>query len=198
MSDGSVTGMFLCEDKDRGLKVLGIVSVLCVQLRTPFHEFCLRSDVLCRSCQEKMEKGEFSELDLEISKILMSPEEDKASTGEVEFLKSYAARGILLIKLRKGGVAHLSAQLNDLQDKIRNATRRKAVFFDEGEPLRAVSERLLYPARILSSRTSWLPGGANLTVMRVDGKVEVDLKEAAKLLSDLYGVELNITSNPST
>ena len=184
--------------KDRGLKVLGIVGVLCVRLRTPFHEFCLRSDVLCRSCQEKLEKGEVSEFDLEISKILMSSEEGKVSTEGIEFLKSYAARGILLIKLRKGNMAHLSAQLNDLQDKIHHATRRKAVFFDEGEPLRAVSERLLYPARILSSRTSWLPGGANLTVMKVDGKLDVDLREAAKLLSDLYGVELNITSNSPT
>jgi hypothetical protein len=186
---------FCARSKDRGLKVLGIVGVLCIQLRTPFHEFCLRSDVLCRSCQEKLEKGEFSKLDLEISKVLMASEEGKASTEGIEFLKSYAARGMLLIKLRKGSMVHLSAQLNDLQDKIRRATRRKPVFFEEGESIRAVSERLLYPTRILSSRTSWLPGGANLTVMKVSGKPDVDLKEAAKLLSDLYGVELNITSN---
>jgi hypothetical protein len=142
-----------------------------------------------------LEKGEFSKLDLEISKVLMASEEGKASTEGIEFLKSYAARGMLLIKLRKGSMVHLSAQLNDLQDKIRRATRRKPVFFEEGESIRAVSERLLYPTRILSSRTSWLPGGANLTVMKVSGKPDVDLKEAAKLLSDLYGVELNITSN---
>ena len=61
-----------------------------------------------------------------------------------------------------------------------------------------MSERLLYPARILSSRTSWLPGGANLTVMRIDRKSDVDLREAAELLSGLYGVELNITSNSAT
>jgi hypothetical protein len=34
--------------------------------------------------------------------------------------------------------------------------------------------------------------------MKVDGKLDVDLREAAKLLSDLYGVELNITSNSPT
>ena len=180
---------------DRDLKILGTLGVLRVRLRTPFHEFCLRSDVLCRSCQEKLDRGEFSEFDLEISKIMMSLEED--SEG-VEFLRSYASRGILLIKLQKGSMARLLTHLNELQDRIHKATKRKAVFFDEGESLRAVSERLLYPARILSSRTSWLPGGANLTVMRVDRKPDVDLTEAAKLLSDLYGVELNITSNSPT
>ncbi len=149
---------------------------------------------MCRSCQEKLDKGEFSEFDLEISKIMMSSEDSEG----VEFLRSYASRGILLIKLQKGGMAQLSTQLNDLQDRIHHATKRKAVFFEEREPLRSVSERLLYPARILSSRTSWLPGGANLTVMRIDRKSDVDLREAAELLSGLYGVELNITSNSAT
>lgn len=128
----------------------------------------------------------------------MPVEEGRPTADGPEFLRSYVSRGILLVKLRKGSMASISGLVNGLQKKIHAATERKAVFFEEGEPLRAVSERLLYPGKISSARTSWLPDGTNQTVLGVVGKTDVDLKEAARLLSELYGVELNITSKALT
>lgn len=169
------------------------MSSLNAQLKTPFHEFCLRSGVLCRACQDKVERGYLSSFDLEVSKILSSVETVGRPGQDGEFLKSYPGNGILLVKLRKGSMSSIASVASDIQRRIQASTKRRTVLFEEGEQLRSVAERLLYPARIASVRTSWLPGGTNLTTLNATGRTEIDLKEAAKLLSQLFGVELNIT-----
>lgn len=167
-------------------------------MRTPFHEFCLKSGVLCLECQQKVERGELSKLDLDISKILMQAEEGGPSLRDAEFLRSFASKGILLIQFRRGTIAKISDSLELLQAQILSRTRRKPVFFEEGDPLRAVAERMVYPAKVRSVRTSWLPGGTSQTVLDVTGKMDVDLDEASKLLSDLFEADVNITRRAGT
>jgi len=163
-------------------------------LKTPFHEFCLKSGVLCRACQEKVDSGDFSNFDLEVGKVLISLEIGGRPAEDGEFLKSYPGRGILLVKLRRGSLSAIAPIVNNIQERIQASTKRRTILFEEGEQLRAVAERLLYPARITSVRTSWLPGGTNLTTLKVVGKTDVDIKEAARLVSQLFAVEINITS----
>jgi len=174
---------------------LGIVMAYNAQLKTPFHEFCLKSGVLCRACQKKVDGGDFSNFDLEVGKVLISLEIGGRPAEEGEFIKSYSGRGILLVKLRKGSMSSIAPIVNKVREEIGASTKRKAILFEEGEQLRAVAERLLYPAKITSVRTSWLPGGTNMTTLKVTGKTDVDIKEAARLVSQLFGVEINITGS---
>lgn len=167
-------------------------------MKTPFHEFCLKSGVLCRACQENVDRGDFSNFDLEVSRVLISLEVNGTLVEDGEFLKSYPGRGILLIKLSKGSMSSIAPIVNEVQKKIQALTKRKTILFEEGEKLRAVAERLLYPARITSVRTSWLPGGTKLTRLNVTGRTDVDVKEAARLVSQLFAVEINITGGASS
>jgi len=181
--------------KDQRLKNIRHDRLFPEDLRTPFHEFCLRSGVLCEACQKKIASGRFSNLDIDISKILMSVEEGQPEA--LEFLRSYSEKGAVLVELRRGSMSALAGEAGSVQERIRKRTKRAVAIFEEGEPLRAVAERLLYPAKISSMRTSWLPGGTNLTALTVVGRTEADLSEAARILSRLYGVEVNITSETS-
>jgi len=134
--------------------------------------------------------GEMSETDLAISKILLHwvPE-----SKETRFLKSYEGKQVTLIKLSRGSVQRISPHMKDIQEALTNALARQSFFFEEGEQLQSLTQRLFYPAKIASIRQSWLPDGTSVTTIKVSGRIGQDPEGPSEVLSLAYGRTINIS-----
>ncbi len=159
-------------------------------------QFCLKSGILCSKCREKVRKGEVTQTDLKIARLLVSLEEKYPPIQDIYFRKSVEADDVLAILVGKGDIARMLSYggkiIKDLERKINKKIRVLEYNSDE----RKFLEDLFAPLEILTINKIWLPDGTTETrvVLKRRGRgrspVKMDaLKEIAK---KLYGMSLRI------
>jgi len=57
-------------------------------VKTILDAFCIKSGILCRKCQEKIEKGQITDLDLKIIRLLSDLEKENPTLQDVTYHKS--------------------------------------------------------------------------------------------------------------
>ncbi len=97
-------------------------------VRAPICEVCQRSDFLCPADEEKLKKGEISELDVRISRILYDLDSKYRIGDTVEFVRAHDMGSFVLILVR-GEIGRLIGK----NGKVLRAFRRAV-----GKPLRIV------------------------------------------------------------
>ena len=166
------------------VKLLGIT--------LPLDKICLRSGILCASCQRKVDEGVISREELSVLKAL----------AEVEAgLKDFEGRYVRAIRYGGNLVILLEASTR-IPRRLRKelASRLK----DYGQILVARYGRdpeetinsLIEPSRIIGADEIYTPDGSRYKVLKIDkkdqhtvAKIEEALKEIAR---KIYGVEILI------
>ncbi|MBD3187294.1 hypothetical protein GF325_10725, partial [Candidatus Bathyarchaeota archaeon] len=64
---------------------------------------CAKSDILCYSCQERLESGDLTDLDLDIAEFLLELEEEDPDLGlsEIKFYKSIDLGNLIIMIVGK-------------------------------------------------------------------------------------------------
>lgn len=165
-------------------------------MKTALCSFCLKSGILCSSCQKKLRSNEVSEVDLETARMLLSLESLYPSLQDVYFHKAIEANGILAVVVGQGDVARILSYggkiIKDLGEKVGKRIR----VLEYGVNDRKFLEDLFAPLSIMTINTIWLPDGTTETrVILKKGKQRVPqlnvnaLKEIAK---SLHGITLRV------
>ena len=63
--------------------------------------------MLCPKCRKKLEKGEISELDLEVGKLLVSMEDEYPPLQNVFFHKAVESDGVMALFVGRGDIAKI-------------------------------------------------------------------------------------------
>jgi len=71
-------------------------------MKAPICNVCLKSDVLCSGCQEKLDEGEITELDIKISRILHELSNEYGSLRDSEIIKAIDTENVIVIVTAKG------------------------------------------------------------------------------------------------
>ncbi len=165
-------------------------------MKTALCSFCLKSGILCPSCQKKLRSGEVSEVDLETARILLSLETLYPPLQETRFYKALEADGVLAIVVGQGDVARVLSYggkiIKDLGEKVGKRIR----VLEYGVDDRKFLEDLFAPLSIITINTIWLPDGSTETrVILKRGRQRAPqlnitaLKEIAK---SLRGITLRV------
>ena len=97
-------------------------------VRAPICEVCQRTDYLCSADEKKLKRGEISELDVRISRILYELDSRYRIGGSVEFVRAYDLGSFILIFVR-GEVGRLIGK----NGRVLRAFRQSV-----GKPIRIV------------------------------------------------------------
>ncbi|MGQ9513516.1 MAG: hypothetical protein ACUVTL_00435 [Thermoproteota archaeon] len=165
------------------------------RLQTPFDDFCLRSNVLCKSCDRKIRSGEYSQTDLEISRFLLEQTPGIHQLADLTFRRSIMEGEYLILILGKNQshnfLVHGRKIIKDLSKKY----GKRVKVLEENQSIREFLEGLFAPARILALNTIWLPDGTTETKVILGKHVrlqksEIDsLKKLAKMIK---GVDIRV------
>ncbi len=138
-------------------------------MKTELCQFCLRSGILCPKCKKKLEKGEVSNLDLEVGRLLMSMEEEYPPLQNVYFHKSVESNGVLAIFVGPGDIAKILSYggkiIKSLEQKTKKTIRVLETISDE----RKFLEDLFAPMTVLTINRIWLPDGSTETRVILKG-----------------------------
>jgi len=156
----------------------------------------VKSGILCRRCEEKVEKGQVTELDLKVIQRIVELEKDNPVLQDVTYHRAVEADGVMAVLVDKkdmpkllGGGAKIVKDLGDTFGK-----RVKLISY--GGDDREFLEDLFSPLSILTINTVWIPDGTQETKVILTGReprrMPVDLEKVRKIAQELKGMTLRV------
>jgi len=156
----------------------------------------VKSGILCRRCEEKLEKGQITELDLKVIQRMVELEKEHPVLQDVTYHRSVEADGMMAVLVDRrdlpkllGGGAKVIKDLGETFGK-----RVKLISF--GGDDREFLEDLFSPLSILTINTIWIPDGSTETKVILTGrqprKMPVDLDVVKTIAKDLKGMTLRV------
>jgi transcription antitermination factor NusA-like protein len=165
-------------------------------VKTILDAFCVKSGILCRKCQEKIEKGQITNLDLKIIGLLTELEKQNPALQDVTYQKAVEAENNVVILVDKRDMGKILSDGGKTVRAISDSLDKKVKVLSYGGDDRQFLEDLLNPLSILTLNTIWIPDGTTETKVILSGReprrMPVDLEVAKGLAKQLRNMSLRI------
>ena len=165
-------------------------------VNTVLDTFCVKSGILCRRCEEKVEKGQITKLDLKIISILTELEKKYPVLKDVFFHKSKDTGNTLAILVDKKDMAKILSYGGKIIRVLGDKTGKRIKILGYGSDSRELLEELFSPFSILTINTIWLPDGTTDTKVIIQGRkprrIPMDFDVMRQLAKEIGGLTLRI------
>jgi len=133
-----------------------------------------QTNTLCRKCKQLYREGKISDIDIEISKIIIDASKSSKDLKGISFYSSYELSDVVMVITRKQDVALLSSP--EIVDKIKQNTQKEVRFLEKTNNPKKLVESLLDPVPIVNVTTLYLPPFSDK-----EYKIEIEKKFKGKL-----------------
>jgi transcription antitermination factor NusA-like protein len=140
---------------------------------------------LCSKCKRKVEKGEVSQLDLEIGRLLISIEDEYPPLQDVSFHNSFEADSVLAIFVGQGDIAKILSYGGKIIKFLERKTKKTVRVLEHKSDKRKFLEDLFAPVSILTINRIWLPDGSTETRVILKGR---ERKKTSKYIRSLKNI----------
>jgi hypothetical protein len=137
-------------------------------MRLPVCNFDLESDMLCTSCQAKLDRGEITAFDIEFSKWLLEKEKDHPNLQGFTLLRATRTENRLILVVKKRSNDLLLAE-GDIMDELQE--KYGEVMIVEGPvKLRTIIKKFIAPASEVGVNSLYLPDGSKESIVMLRGE----------------------------
>jgi transcription antitermination factor NusA-like protein len=165
-------------------------------VKTILDAFCVKSGILCRRCEEKLEKGQITELDLKVIQRIVELEKEHPVLQDVTYHRSVEADGMMAVLVDRRDVPKLLSGGAKVVKELGEAFGKRVKLISYGGDDREFLEDLFSPLSILTINTIWIPDGSTETKVILTGrqprKMPVDLDTVKTVAHELKGMTLRI------
>ncbi len=164
-------------------------------MEAPLCEVCLKSDMLCPGCAEKIEKGIISEDDVMVARIIYKLSKDNKDLKELSFLKTINTNNLLLIVVERGESENFIKKSGKLLKSLSKKLRKKVRVIEETDELKDLSRDLLRPSKVLGINILYGADGDmkyKVSLAKIGKKLPASKGELEKLLESFSGKKVKI------
>jgi transcription antitermination factor NusA-like protein len=165
-------------------------------VKTILDNFCVKSGIFCSRCEEKVRKGQISDLDVRVIRTITELEKENPPLSEVTFHKAVEAGDIMALMVDRRGMDTFLASGAKLAKSLGDRVGKRVRVLSFGGDERDFLEELFTPFSILTINTIWLPDGSRETKVILTGRrpwrSPVDFEVVKKLARELKGLTLRI------
>lgn len=163
-------------------------------MKTPICEVCLKSGILCPGCQQKLDKGEVTELDVKIARALHKSSVRNKEIKDVTFERSIVVDSLAILVVDRKDVPVFMGKGNRVLKSISNQIKMDVRVLGDLTDPRVVADDLIRPARLLGVNTVFAVDGTSKYKIRIaqedTEKVPLDLENLQNLINNLTGQEV--------
>jgi len=156
----------------------------------------VKSGILCRRCEEKVEKGLVTELDLKVIQRIVELEKDNPILQDVTYHRSVEADGVMAVLVDKKDMPKLLGGGAKIVKDLGETFGKRVKLISYGGDDRDFLEDLFSPLSILTINTVWIPDGTQETKVILTGReprrMPVDLEKVRKIAQELRGMTLRV------
>lgn len=162
-------------------------------MKTPICYFCAKSGVLCPRCQEKLDKGEITQADVEVSKWFIDHEAKNTQLKDYSILRTVKLPNMVIVMVSGGGNKTLLSKVSkQLSDERRTSVR----IVEKTSSIKRLLEQIVTPARVMGANTVWLPDGSWESTIKMPKsdmrKMPIDPRSAEEAIRILTGEVIHI------
>ncbi len=165
-------------------------------VKTILDAFCVKSGILCRRCEEKLEKGQITELDLKVIQKIVELEKDNPVLEDVTYHRAVEADDLMAVLVDKKDLPKLLGGGARIVKELGETFGKRVKLISYGGDDREFLEDLLSPLSILTINTVWIPDGSTETKVILTGRqprnMPVDLEKVRKIAQELKGMTLRV------
>jgi transcription antitermination factor NusA-like protein len=165
-------------------------------VKTILDAFCVKSGILCRRCEEKLEKGQITELDLKVIQRMVELEKEHPILQEVTYHRSVEADGMMAVLVDRKDLPRLLGGGAKVVKDLGETFGKRVKLISYGGDDREFLEDLFSPLSILTINTIWIPDGSTETKVILTGrqprKMPVDVDVVKTIAKDLKGMTLRV------
>lgn len=165
-------------------------------MKAPICNVCLKSDVLCSGCQEKLDEGEITELDIKIARILQDLSNEYGSLRDSEIVKAIDTENVIVIVTGEGDGAKVVGKGGEIVKEIASQVDKSIRIVEKSDDNREVIQGLLSPAEIESINTVFKPDGQSKKIVvdeEYEGKINMSNEEFEHVVEEITGEEYELS-----
>lgn len=159
-------------------------------MKAPICNVCLKSDVLCSGCEEKLEDGEITEKDVKVSRILQNLSSEYSSLKDSEIVKVFDKENVVVIITGEGDGAKVVGRKGEIVKKIADELDKSIRVVEKtGNDLDTI-KGLLSPAEVESVNTVFSPEGKSQKIVVDDTfeeKINLSTEEFEDIIQNVTG-----------
>jgi transcription antitermination factor NusA-like protein len=165
-------------------------------VKTILDAFCVKSGILCRRCEEKLQKGLITQLDLKVIERIVELEKDHPVLQDVTYHRSVEAADMMAILVDKKDLPRLLGGGAKVVKELSQSFGKRVKLIGFGGDDRAFLEDLFSPLSIFTINTVWIPDGSTETKVILSGRkprnMPVDLEMVQMIAKDMRGMTLRV------
>jgi len=165
-------------------------------VKTILDAFCVKSGILCRRCEEKLAKGQITELDLKVIQKMVELEKANPVLEDVTYHRTVEADDLMAILVDKKDLPKLLGGGARIVRDLSETFGKQVKLISYGGDDREFLEDLFSPLSILTINTIWIPDGSTETKVILTGRqprnMPVDPEKVRKIAQEVRGMTLRI------
>jgi hypothetical protein len=132
-------------------------------MKLPVCVFDIESDMLCTSCQERLDRGDITDFDVEFSTWILNKSKEYSTIEDLKLLRAIKADSRLILVVKKRNKEVLLATeglMNEMAE-----TFGEVMIFEGPIKLRKIVRELIEPALEVGVNSLYLPGGTKENIV---------------------------------
>lgn len=158
-------------------------------MKLPVCVFDIESDMLCPSCQQKLDRGEITQFDIDFSSWLLGKSKEYPGLDDLSLLRAIKTDERLILVVRKKSKEMLLANeglMNEIAESFGDM-----MIFEAPIKLRKIVRKLIEPALELGVNSLHLPGGTKESIVMLKpedrNRITYSKEELRKIVSAVMG-----------
>ncbi len=140
--------------------------------------------LICGNCQEKIEEGKITELDVKVARALASLEDLFPSIKNVTFKRVYPINEVLIVLVGKGDVRRILGSGRRVLRQLEEELNAKVRIVEESRNPQDILRDLIRPVKILGVNTIWLPDNSFERIIRISERERENIPLSLKQLEN--------------
>jgi len=150
--------------------------------------------MLCPSCEDKVRRGEVSELYVNVARFLLEAESRWPQLHSITLYDVVDGDGVMALVVNRGGIKTV-LRLKPLLRELSKKFGRKVKVLEKGVSERRFIEDLFSPMEVVAINAIWLPDGSTETRVVLKGRRPIgfdDVEALKKIALKVRGLSLRV------
>lgn len=134
-------------------------------METPLCSVCLESDMLCSGCNAKLQDGDITQMEVDVSRFLHTLSEDNQPLEEAHIKEMFDTANVLVIVTEPGDAAKVVGRRGNVVKKIVDYVGKPVRVVEDTAEDQECAENLLMPVPVKSVNVVYKPEGEEKKVV---------------------------------
>lgn len=164
-------------------------------MESPLCEICLKSDMLCPGCSDKINRGIISDEDVNTARIIFKVSQEH-KLQQLGFTKTIGTKDLLVIVVEKGQLDTFLKTSASVMKAITKKIKKRVRVIEKNSDLKELTRDLLRPAKVLGINVLYKSAGEKQYNIKIEKREKKKLPapkwELENLIKTISGKEVKL------